>query len=588
MNHLITTRLPILLAGLIQGVAMLALHQVLGSRGLQAADLAWATPLYALALTGPTTFNLLRGEFSEAQSLTGASMAALAITLTAVWFGWSSIPMSGLETSGSSWYADLFVFGLSSLIAWFIALPFLQGGLRSGGPRYPYPGLFDDAWRNTLLVANCVVFTGGFWLLLALWAGLFSVLKISFFADLFSSPFFAYPATSLVISFAVTLEGYEASTLTSLRRYLLNVQTRLLPLAALIVLLYLAALPFAGLQPLWDTGYATPLMLCLQIAMITLTNAAWQDGLQPAPFSRPVQGLVRAALALLPVLAALCVWSLSLRIAQYGWTVDRVWAAVLVFVCSLYGLAYAISSLGHAWLPTLGTFNAGIAQILVATLLAIHTPLLDPQRISASSQLARLLSGQSDPEHFDYSYLRFSLGRAGDSALQHLAVLTNHAEAATISRKAKEALARRARYGGPTPDKGEIPNKLKAYPAGTPIAPAFIDYLSKRLEKDKDRRDYFISSLRGHADIPLLAIDLGEGEGQEYVLLSPPFPVFSGEHQEWRQIGQIDFGGGAPTETEIEKSLQNGEFSVQTRQWNDLKLGARLGGVLLRQNRPPE
>jgi hypothetical protein len=129
------------------------------------------------------------------------------------------------------------------------------------------------------------------------------VLRIDLFLDLFASRFFIYFATAVAIGFAVSLEEKEAAALRTLRRHLLAFQTRLLPLAALIVVLFLVALPIAGLDHVWATRRATPLMLTILVVLVCLANAAWQDGGQPPPFSVPVQWLARAALAPSPNMA---------------------------------------------------------------------------------------------------------------------------------------------------------------------------------------------------------------------------------------------------------------------------------------------
>ena len=584
-----TNRQTMIIAGLLQGAAMLALHEWFKANGFQASDLVWVAPVYSMVILGPITFNFLRSEFSVAQSFRAAAIGSGAIALTAAWFGWSFGAANEAKQILGPGAGSVVVFCLSSILAWFVGLPFLQAGLRAGAWTFPYRRLFDDAWRNTLLVSNCVAFTGIFWLLLGLWAGLFLVLQLGFFKDLFSSRFFIYLATTMAISFAISLEEREASALSTLRRHLLAFQTRLLPLAALIVILFLGALPFTGLDPLWRTGHATPLMLFLQLIIIALTNAAWQDGGQPAPFSTPVQWLSRAALSLLPVLSGLCIWSLSLRIDQYGWSVDRVWASVLVGLTTLYALGYALSAMLRGWLPALGTVNTWIGLLLIGTLLAIHTPLLDPQRISASSQVSRLLSGATDVEHFDFNYLRFSLGRPGDEALRALTELSGHPKAEDIRAKAKDALARKDRRTAkqqPIPGKDEIAGRLRAYPAGMSIPSTFIDYLHERLNKSKF--DYSLNALKSGKSIPILAIDLGADSLPEYVVMMAPYPVFALTEGKWRQIGQINFLGSHPKPEELQRLLESGDHGSVPRQWGDLRLGDKSGALMLRTERTPD
>lgn len=590
MNITATTRQSMIIAGLLQGAAMLALHEWLKADGFTPGDMVWVAPAYILAVLAPITFNFLRGEFSAAQSLAGTSMSVTIIAATAAWFGGSfgSNANAAKHVMGF-WATGIFVFALTSVVVWFVSLPFIQARLRENAWSFPYPRLFDDAWRNILLVSNCIAFTGLFWVLLTLWAGLFLVLHMGFFKDLFTSRFFFYIASAMAVSFAVSLEEKEATAFTTLRRYMLAFQTRLLPLAALIVVLFLGALPVSGLDPVWGTGHATPLMLSLQIAIVFLVNAAWQDGEQAPPFSSPVQWLIRAALAFLPVLSALSIWSLSQRIDQYGWSIDRVWAAVAVGLATLYSLGYAAGALQRGWLPILGKVNTWMALFLIGTLLSIHTPLLDPQRISASSQVSRLLSGAIEVEKFDFNYLRFTLGRSGDDALKTLAQLSGHAKADEIRAKAKETLSRTDRHSAkqpPIPLAAEIATRLKAYPAGAEIPAGFAEYLHARLAKNPF--EYALGSLKTGKPVPMIMVDLGGDQEPEVILIAAPYPVFAYTEDKWHQIGQINFTGPAQKPEEIQRLLEESNFAAVPRQWSDLRLGDKSGMLVLRASTAKE
>ena len=586
MEPRVTDRQAMILSGLLQGGLLLSLHEWLRAFGYTASDLAWVAPAYALAMLAPVTFGFLKGEFPLRRSLAGALAASLPFAATAAWLGWSSRPFAEEPRILAPVVSGLVLFCVASVVAWFILLPFVQSRLREGRMSFQYARLFDDAWRNALLLANCALFAALFWLLLKLWAGLFLVLRIEVFSDLFTSRSFAYLATAVAIGFAISLEEREAGALRTLRRHLLAFQTRLLPLAALIVVLFLGALPIAGLEPVWSTGHATPLLLGVLVILVCLVNAAWQDGAQPPPFPVAVQWLVRAALALAPVLAGLCIWSLSLRIAQHGWSVDRVWAAVLVALATLYALGYAACALMRGWLRLLGTINTWLALVVVATLLAIHTPLLDPAAMSAGSQARRLLSGATTPERFDFDHLRFDLGRAGVGALHALAGLGDHPQAAVIREKAREALARKDRYV-PAPvvlDEAAIRARLVAYPTGSRAPDGFVAFLAERLANRSASHD--LLALRSGMAVPLLAIDLGMGPEPELVLMAEPFPAFALVDGRWRQIGYFSFSGLPAKADEIAALLQRGDVRPVERAWSDLRFGDRKGILMLRPDQP--
>lgn len=76
------------------------------------------------------------------QGLRGAIVASGTIAATAGWLGWSFGAGGDPKQALGSGAGPLFVFGLSSIAVWFVALPFLQARLR--GNSFPLPGPSRD------------------------------------------------------------------------------------------------------------------------------------------------------------------------------------------------------------------------------------------------------------------------------------------------------------------------------------------------------------------------------------------------------------------------------------------------------------
>ena len=83
MEPRVTDRQAMILAGLLQGVLLLSLHEWLRAFGYTAPDLAWVAPAYALAVPAPVTFGFPKGEFPLRRSLAGALAASLPFAATA-------------------------------------------------------------------------------------------------------------------------------------------------------------------------------------------------------------------------------------------------------------------------------------------------------------------------------------------------------------------------------------------------------------------------------------------------------------------------------------------------------------------------
>ena len=152
-----------------------------------------------------------------------------------------------------------------------------------------------------------------------------------------------------------------------LRGILLTLCRVLLPLSALIVIVFTFALPFTGLAPIWATGCSTTIMLCLVAANLFLLNGVFQDGAQSSGYPVWLLRLVDLCLLCLPVLVVLAGYSTWLRIEQYGLTPSRLLAMLLVGVMFAHSLAvvWAVVVPPGQWLARLRVSNPAIALNLI-------------------------------------------------------------------------------------------------------------------------------------------------------------------------------------------------------------------------------
>jgi hypothetical protein len=180
----------ILIAAVVQGWALYALHHAIKNHHWPATDQRWLIALYLLALFVPVTAQLLVEHARRRAYWLFIALLALAF----FYFGWhhggAVIDSSNDRFSGGGEY---FPVALVLLVLWLMVLPFAQSRLASGRWRVQYELLFAVAWRNKFLLAEATLFTGLFWLLLTLWQTLFHLLGIDYFKDLFAEPIFVYP-----------------------------------------------------------------------------------------------------------------------------------------------------------------------------------------------------------------------------------------------------------------------------------------------------------------------------------------------------------------------------------------------------------
>lgn len=337
-----------------------------------------------------------------------------------------------------------------------------------------YTTHFDVAWKLAVQAALAAAFTGAFWGLLRLGAGLFELIDIDVFIELIQERWFAIPATTLAVSAALHVTDVRADIVRGIRTLGLSLLSWLLPLMTLIAAGFLATLVFAGVQPLWDTQFATALLLIAFGALVILLNAAYQDG----HVERATPRVLRypgslAALVLVP-LAALAAYALFLRVEQYGWTATRIYASACALVAAFYAGGYAVAAIrSEPWLKRIEQWNFYGALATLAVLLALFSPIADPYRISVASQVARLESGVVTPEQFDFANLRWEGGRFGQAALERLKATTEGPRAEYVRESASRALVatnRSVRRVDPDIARANV----NVHPAGATLPPAFL------------------------------------------------------------------------------------------------------------------
>jgi len=292
----------------------------------------------------------------------------------------------------------------------------------------PLPELYRHSWNNFFLAGLGWFYAGIYWALVWMCAGLFKALGIDAIQQLISEPSFIAITTGTMGGVGVALAKEHAQIITTLRSIAATLFRSLTPLLVVIVLSFLAILPFTGLAPLWATKWASSILLALLLLILLFVNAVFQDGEGTRPYGALLRRGVEAMLVAMPILVGLTVYSMNLRIEQYGFTPERYYAIVFAIVLGGYGVGYAWSAArtSSLWLGGIRRFNVALSFVVLGLAFATHSPLMDPLKRSAEDQEHRFLSGKVDVAHFDFGTMRFELGHYGQAVLDRLAQLTAH------------------------------------------------------------------------------------------------------------------------------------------------------------------
>ncbi|MGE0183662.1 MAG: DUF4153 domain-containing protein [Parvularculaceae bacterium] len=354
-------------------------------------------------------------------------------------FGWFAAPSAWNGAPTATW--------LFSLIVIFILHEFVQAAFDDGRRIATYETYFDRSWRHGFQGALSLGFVIAFWIVISLGATMFRLIGLEIVPRAIFSDFFRCLASPIAFALGLHLTDADTGLTRGARQIGLALLSWLAILMTLILAAFLAALPFTGLEPLWDTKRATVLLLNAAATMILLINAAYQAG--DPPKNAVMRAVVRFSAIPLAGVVALAALGLYLRINQYGFTPARVLAGAELIIVAVYAAGYLVAALKPgAWLSMIRPVNIAAALFVAAILTALMTPVLDPARVAVADQVSRLDRGAVEPDDFDFGFLTDKrAGAAGEKALARLAARSGTERDERIALLAKNPSAR-APYGG--------------------------------------------------------------------------------------------------------------------------------------------
>ena len=531
--------------GLTQGLALFLLYSAYDAKTWPATEGAIFAPLVLVSVFVPT---ILIAGLSNLRPRTLVIWAIVAAVLC-IGLGLHDIIRAPTDIRGASRIIPSAPLWLALTAGLFIAHGLIVAGDGERAYIASYPRYFDVIWTLAVQLALSAAFVGVFWGLLSLGAELFRLIQIEALRELIKRQWFSIPVTTLALACALHVTDVQAGLVRSARTLALMLLSWLLPLMTLMIVAFLLALPFTGLEVLWSMRRATAIMLAAAAMLAVLVNAVYQDGQLQGVTQRVLRYVCIVAVVALIPLIGLAAYGLALRVEQYGWTPDRVFVLGCVIVGAWgaigYTLAAARSGPSLKWIEATNVSGAFVA---LAILFALFTPIADPARISVASQVARLEAGQVPPHRVDFDFLRFRSGRYGTEALARLAERKEGTEAAAIAERARQALAWTSIYS-----RGEFvatpqtraTNITVVHPAGGSLPDSF---LQQDWNADRDSR-YRTECMTMDYKCEAVMLDL-DGDGQlEIILFGRSFSnprrwtddsVFKMGEKGWTRVGSIE------------------------------------------------
>lgn len=558
----------LLLIALVQGLLLFVLHESMEFTFWPNDQPQWLFSFYSMVVVGPLMLLLALEQDNGRKLMRWVVPFTLLCGLLGYYVGWQAIPLETIRMESL-----LFAFICTLTVATFKTLMYAQQ--HATGESFSYSYLFRFSWRNFLTLGLALIFMLSVWGVLMLWGGLFKVIKIDFFADLFRERWFYYPTLALAHGFGVIIFRNQAKVIDTITRIQQALMKFLLIILVLVSLLFLAALPFTGLAPLWDTGKGSLLILWLQALMLFFLNAVYQDDASARPYPTFIHRFIYVGVALLPVYSAIAFYGLSLRVEQYGWSVERCWGFLLWGFFALFSLGYlwGIIRQRDAWLEHLSWVNVRMGLFVLAAMLLINSPLVDFRKISVASQLARLDEGKVALADLDFYYFRRELARPGYMALQKIKAEVAESNPAIVI---KIDNAYRNYYRDEPVVSRDMFLTVLNKPEGDIITDDLGDAIYQWL-RDNPARAYNIDNFY------LVRVDLNRDSRDDYVLVQAGGSfiggsVFSQVEGEWRVFDLA--GKGIAQDSDIEVLLKQNQVEAVVPAWQHLK----VGDVLLQVN----
>ena len=574
-------RIVMAVFGLLAGIAAYAILEVLpdlalGGR-LRLALSAFGIVFFPVALA-------MAGPLSLARAALGGAVAGGVMAVLLVWASFRFDGVGPFLDTGD----PIFL----TIIALTIFMPFWIAGAGPSGDWRDYPTLFDAAWRILLRYVVAGLFVLVVWLTIFLADSLLGVVGIEVIGDLIAIDPVPFAVSGAVFALGLAVAQEYAETLSPW--IVLRLLRLLLPPLVAVTGLFLLALPFRGLSGLFGGLSSAGVLMSVAILGITLVAVAAYHSDAEATNSPTIGLSARLMAVFLPFLGGLAVLAVAIRVQQYGWSPDRVVAMTAALVTAAYGLAYAGAAVLGAgrWMDWLRRANVPLALGVGLVALLLLTPVIDPQRIAAQSQVARFDSGAVDADALDLWSLREDWGRAGRDALAQLSA-PDHPRAADIAERLAALGEAEDRYSfeAALPPAAQaalaedIRDRLAVHPTGADLPDGLLDIMPveelRRWREACDRR-----TPAGNPGCIAVLVDLLPAEAGDEVIL---FTLATDDYVNWTAVVPARVGGsesipplvplqvsgdyGALARPEALDRLLSGEFSVAPLSVNGLTLG---------------
>lgn len=384
--------------------------------------------LVVLALIGP---------LGSARALLGALMLAVPVTILA--------SIAGMRFVTATDLLDNQIVLTAILMLVLFATPLLSCWLSNRQTWLQYDVLFDTAWVIAVRYAVAWAFVGVFWLILFLSDTLLQLVDVRFLQLFMTNAWATFTLTGAILGLALAVI-YELRAMIS--PYLVLRLLRLMVPPVLAVLaIFIAAIPLRGLSGVFGDFSSGATLMAAAIAAISLVTTALDRDDTMAVKTRGIRLATQGLAVLLPFLTVLAVWSVVLRVQQYGWTPERVLAGMIAGFLFVYGVSYAVAVVMRTnWMARIRRINVVMALAVIVVSALWMTPLLNAYRIAVNSQLTLFEQGDITVDQLALWEMEHDWGRVGQAGVRNIETMIDRPDHAEIMDRIKAARDQPSRY----------------------------------------------------------------------------------------------------------------------------------------------
>lgn len=315
--------------------------------------------------------------------------------------------------------ADPFFAFITLTVLFFFMLPWMQLWQATRAWQIDYGCLVGLYIKNTFLGILAAAIGGLLTLIVKIASFLFGIVNLHSLSELLDNE--AIYWVSFALGFNVSLAFLRATLNVQLSNFVSFIARFFLPLLNIVAVIFFGGFVVSYFSGLPSAGLGSAVMLWFLILNLIFINFVYGDGNSQYRFRSGLNAFVLISIILLNAFSVLSLYGILVRVNQYSWSVERLYAFTIALFLFVLILAYSIAIIykKSAWMSYLGSINKAGILSLIAIILIINSPIADFKRITLNSILVGIENGKIKINS-SLAYDLKQLGEKGQQAFEQL------------------------------------------------------------------------------------------------------------------------------------------------------------------------